>query len=105
MKKRIKRGWLKYLISNGLVPKTKSGKNCSIFFKYDEQNRNGEYGEQFNASISQKDLINNRFEYREFLLKDYFFGSYLLFLLFRFSFSFFQNCHLSVQFQVKLGCG
>ncbi|GED03417.1 hypothetical protein [Bacillus atrophaeus] len=52
------KGLAKYLISNGLVPKTKSGKYCSISFKYDEQTRNGEYGEQFNASISQKDLMD-----------------------------------------------
>ncbi|WP_430742912.1 hypothetical protein [Bacillus atrophaeus] len=52
------KGLAKYLSNNGLVPKTKSGKCCNISFKYDEQTRNGEYGEQFNASISLKDLMD-----------------------------------------------
>ncbi|PFC97095.1 hypothetical protein [Bacillus cereus] len=48
----------KFLIDNGLVPKTKAGKYYNISFKYDEQTRNGEYGEQFKASISLKDLMD-----------------------------------------------
>ncbi|MRB30586.1 hypothetical protein COD76_28005 [Bacillus cereus] len=48
----------KFLIDNGLVPKTKAGKYYNIPFKYDEQTRNGEYGEQFKASISLKDLMD-----------------------------------------------
>lgn len=48
----------KFLIDNGLVPKTKAGKYYNVSFKYDEQTRNGEYGEQFKASISLKDLMD-----------------------------------------------
>lgn len=47
-----------FLIDHSLVPLTKSGNYYNISFKYDEQTRNGEYGEQFKASISLKDLMD-----------------------------------------------
>ncbi|MCY8152600.1 MULTISPECIES: hypothetical protein [Bacillus subtilis group] len=52
------KGLAKYLIENGLVQKTKSGKYYNLPFKYDEQTQNGEYGEQFNPSISLKNLMD-----------------------------------------------
>ncbi|ANN34851.1 hypothetical protein A9498_26510 [Bacillus thuringiensis serovar coreanensis] len=52
------KGLAKFLINHGLVPKTKAGKYYNISFKYDEQTRNGEYGEQFKPSISLKDLMD-----------------------------------------------
>lgn len=52
------KGLTKFLIEHGLVAKTKSGRYYNISFKYDKQTRNGEYGEQFKASISMKDLID-----------------------------------------------
>ncbi|MED1012110.1 hypothetical protein [Bacillus mycoides] len=48
----------KFLIDHGLVPKNKNGNYRNISFKYDEQTRNGEYGEEFKASISLKDLMD-----------------------------------------------
>ncbi|PAE70579.1 hypothetical protein [Bacillus licheniformis] len=48
----------KFLIDHGFVKKTKSGRYYNISFKYDEQTRNGEYGEQFKPSISLKDLMD-----------------------------------------------
>lgn len=48
----------KFLIDHGLVAKTKSGRYYNLSFKYDEQTRNGEYGEEFKSSISLGDLIN-----------------------------------------------
>ncbi|MED4052951.1 hypothetical protein P4654_02095 [Niallia taxi] len=47
-----------FLMDNSLVPLTKSGRYYNIPFKYDEQTRNGEYGDQFKASISLKDLMD-----------------------------------------------
>ncbi|PGX01696.1 hypothetical protein COE40_19200 [Bacillus cereus] len=52
------KGLAKFLIDNDLVRKTKAGKYFNISFKYDDQTRNGEYGEQFKASISLKDLMD-----------------------------------------------
>ncbi|HDR7764815.1 MULTISPECIES: hypothetical protein [Bacillus cereus group] len=52
------KGVAKFLINHELVPKTKAGKYYNISFKYDEQTRNGEYGEQFKPSISLKDLMD-----------------------------------------------
>ena len=52
------KGLAKFLIDHGLVAKTKSGRYYNISFKYDKQTRNGEYGEQFNSSISLKDLMD-----------------------------------------------
>jgi hypothetical protein len=48
----------KFLIDHGLVAKTKSGRYYNLSFKYDEQTRNGDYGEEFKSSISLGDLIN-----------------------------------------------
>ena len=48
----------RFLIGHGFVAKTKSGKYYNISFKYDEQTRNGEYGEQFKSSIRLADLID-----------------------------------------------
>ncbi|MGD7006998.1 hypothetical protein [Metabacillus sp. 84] len=52
------KGVAKFLVDNGLVPKTKAGKYYNISFKYDEQTRNGKYGDQFKPSISLKDLMD-----------------------------------------------
>ncbi|MDQ0481060.1 hypothetical protein [Guptibacillus hwajinpoensis] len=52
------KGLAKFLIVHGLVPKTKAGKYYNISFKYDEQTRNGEYGEEFKPAISLKDLMD-----------------------------------------------
>lgn len=52
------KGVAKFLINHELVPETKAGKYYNISFKYDEQTRNGEYGEQFKPSISLKDLMD-----------------------------------------------
>ncbi|WP_226545761.1 hypothetical protein [Bacillus thuringiensis] len=48
----------KFLVDNGLVPKTKAGKYYKISFKYNKQTRNGEYGEQFKPSITLEDLMD-----------------------------------------------
>ncbi|PEE42842.1 hypothetical protein [Bacillus pseudomycoides] len=48
----------KFLVDNDLVPKTKAGKYWKLSFKYDEQTRNGEYGEQFKPSITLEDLMD-----------------------------------------------
>ncbi|KAA0748545.1 hypothetical protein DN401_27440 [Bacillus sp. BF2-3] len=52
------KGLAKFLIDNALVPKNKNGNYRNISFKYDKQTRSGEYGEEFKASISLKDLMD-----------------------------------------------
>ncbi|MGD7047037.1 hypothetical protein FZC83_02175 [Rossellomorea marisflavi] len=48
----------KFLVDNGLVPKTKAGRLYNLSFKYDSQTRNNEYGDNFKAEIKLADLIN-----------------------------------------------
>ncbi|WP_437830573.1 hypothetical protein ACQRXC_03850 [Niallia taxi] len=48
----------KFLVTHGLVRKTKAGRYYNISFKYDKQTRNGEYGDEFKASISLQDLMD-----------------------------------------------
>ncbi|GGD28935.1 hypothetical protein [Pontibacillus salipaludis] len=52
------KGLAKFLIDHELVPKTKSGRYYNISFKYDQQTRNDEYGENFKSSISMGDIID-----------------------------------------------
>lgn len=42
---------IEFFLENGLIRKTKTGKLANISFKFDDQTRNGEYGERFEASI------------------------------------------------------
>lgn len=48
----------KFLVDEGLVQKTKTGKLYNIAFKYDEQTRNDEYAGEFKSKISLQDLMN-----------------------------------------------
>jgi hypothetical protein len=48
----------KYLVDNNLVQKTKDGKLYNVSFKYDDQTRNGEYGDSFTAKITLSDLMD-----------------------------------------------
>ncbi len=48
----------KFLVDEGLVPKTKTGKLYNIAFKYDDQTLNDEYAEKFKSKISLQDLMN-----------------------------------------------
>ncbi|GEN46725.1 hypothetical protein [Alkalibacillus haloalkaliphilus] len=47
-----------FLIDHELVPKTKSSRYYNISFKYDNETRNDEYGEQFKPSIKLEDLMD-----------------------------------------------
>lgn len=49
---------IKYFLDNNLIRKTKTGKLHNIAFKYDEQTRAGEYGEDFQAEIKLDSFLN-----------------------------------------------
>ncbi len=49
---------LKFMLDNGLIPRTKSGKLYNIAFKFDTQSRNGEYGTDFEAKINLSKYVD-----------------------------------------------
>lgn len=49
---------LEFMLSNGMIPKTKKGKLHNISFKLDDQTRAGEYGKSFNAKTKLEDFVN-----------------------------------------------
>ncbi len=49
---------LTFMIGNGLVRKTKTGRLYNIPFKYDEQTRAGEYGDNFEAEMKLNDFVD-----------------------------------------------
>ena len=49
---------IKFFIDNNLIRKTKTGKYYNIAFKYDNQTRAEQYGDDFKAEIKLEDFIN-----------------------------------------------
>lgn len=49
---------LSFMIENGLIRKTKTGRLFNIAFKYDDQTRAGEYGGGFKAKMTLSDLVD-----------------------------------------------
>lgn len=49
---------IKFMLDNGLVQKTKSGKLFNISFKYDDQTRAGEYGTNFEGALKLAQFID-----------------------------------------------
>lgn len=49
---------IKFFLDNNLIKKTKTGKLYNISFKYDNQTRAGEYGENFVAEIKLDHFLN-----------------------------------------------
>ena len=49
---------IQFFLDNNLIKRTKNGKLYNISFKYDNQTRNGEYGEDFVGSIKLEDFID-----------------------------------------------
>lgn len=49
---------IKYFLDNNLIRRTKAGKLYNIPFKFDNQTRTGEYGDEFNAKIQLSDFID-----------------------------------------------
>ena len=49
---------LKYLLDKGAIRRTKTGKLYNISFKFDDQTRAKEYGEDFKAKICLADYLN-----------------------------------------------
>ena len=49
---------IQFFLDNNLIKKTKAGKFYNISFKYDNQTRAGEYGEEFVAEIKLDNFID-----------------------------------------------
>lgn len=49
---------IKFMIENGLIQKTKSGKLYNISFKFDSQTRAGQYGADFEGKIKLDSFVN-----------------------------------------------
>ena len=49
---------LRFFLEHDLIRKTKKGKLYNISFKYDNQTRNGEYGDSFQAEIKLDQFLN-----------------------------------------------
>lgn len=49
---------ISYFLENGLIQKTKTGKLYNISFKYDDQTRAGEYGDDFKSEIKLCDFLD-----------------------------------------------
>ena len=49
---------INFMINNGLIRKTKTGKLYNISFKFDEHTRNGEYGSNFNGELKLSQFID-----------------------------------------------
>ena len=49
---------LSFFLKNNMIKKTKSGKLYNISFKYDEQTRNCEYGDDFKAEIKLEQFVD-----------------------------------------------
>ena len=49
---------IQFFLDNNLIKRTKSGKLYNISFKYDNQTRAGEYGEDFVAEIKLEQFID-----------------------------------------------
>ena len=49
---------IQFMLDNDLIRKTKTGKLYNISFKYDDQTRAGEYGEDFKAEIKLEKFID-----------------------------------------------
>ena len=45
-------------LDNNLIKRTKTGRLYNISFKYDDQTRAGEYGNEFKASIKLDDFLD-----------------------------------------------
>lgn len=49
---------IQFMMSNGLIRKTKTGRYYNISFKYNEQTRAGEYGDDFEGKIKLDQFID-----------------------------------------------
>ena len=49
---------LRFFLDHDLIRRTKKGKLYNISFKYDNQTRNGEYGDSFQAEIKLDQFLN-----------------------------------------------
>ena len=49
---------IQFMMHNGLIRKTRTGRYYNISFKYDEQTRAGEYGEDFEGKIKLDQFID-----------------------------------------------
>ncbi|MBQ8626119.1 MAG: hypothetical protein IJ419_08160 [Agathobacter sp.] len=49
---------IKFLLENNMIKRTKSGKLTNISFKYDEQTRNKQYGDEFKSKIQLSNFVN-----------------------------------------------
>ena len=49
---------IKFMLDNGLIQKTKTGKLYNISFKFDDQTRAGEYGANFEGTIKLAQFID-----------------------------------------------
>ncbi len=49
---------IKFLLENNMIKRTKSGKLTNVSFKYDEQTRNKQYGDEFKPKIQLSHFIN-----------------------------------------------
>ena len=47
-----------FLLGHGLVRRTKAGRLYNVSFKFDEQTRAGEYGDDFHAKICLADFVD-----------------------------------------------
>ena len=49
---------IQFFLDNGLIQRTKTGRLYNISFKYDDQTRAGEYGEDFHGKITLDQFLN-----------------------------------------------
>lgn len=49
---------IQFFLDNGLIAKTRTGRLYNISFKYDDQTRAGEYGDQFRGKITLDQFLN-----------------------------------------------